>query len=288
MNKKLHELRMIILVFHFLFLSCSCESCLIKNHNFYLIPLIKYNITENLKGLNKYDYNLILETNPLNQSDSYYIIFSIIFPINVNIELNTEIIYKFESANKFCLLDLTKKSEGRQYNIQGRLTEYNSEIQILERIWIKIEKVLLIKEVSFEIHNTYLLLTEFKENDENKKYILIKKMTKTTNKQFFQIVRVNINKKYPNIENIDCLNNENNLPVGTEFAIKEINKGDDSMLREGINYETFIGEEDTEDSNYSFNNVENLVCLFYEKQFFGNKCFSSDTNMNKKNFNSIN
>ena len=288
MNKHLHKYGMPILIFLFLFLYCSCEHCLIKNHNFYLIPLIKYNITENLKGLNKYDYNLILETNPLNQSDSYYIIFSIIFPINVNIELNTEIIYKFESANKFCLLDLTKKSEGRQYNIQGRLTEYNSEIQILERIWIKIEKVLLIKEVSFEIHNTYLLLTEFKENDENKKYILIKKMTKTTNKQFFQIVRVNINKKYPNIENIDCLNNENNLPVGTEFAIKEINKGDDSMLREGINYETFIGEEDTEDSNYSFNNVENLVCLFYEKQFFGNKCFSSDTNMNKKNFNSIN
>ena len=278
MNKRHHYYGMPNLLFLFLFLYCSCDICLIKNHNFYLIPLIKNNST-NLKGLHKNDYNLILETDPLSESDNYFILFIITFPINVYIELNTEIIYKFESIKKFCLLDLNKTSEGRQSNILGRLSEYTSEIQILERIWIKIEKVQLIKKVSFDIYNRYILLTEYKENDENKKYILMKKMSNIIYKQFFQIIRVIINKK---TETIDCLNEEgNNLQIGTEFTIKEVNKGDDSMLREGFNYETHIGDDDTD--NYNFNNVENLICLFYENKKYGNKCFSSDTNMNNKN-----
>ena len=280
MNKHLHKYGMPILIFLFLFLYCSCEHCLIKNHNFYLIPLIKNNST-NLKGLHKYDYNLILETDPLSESDNYFILFVITFPINVNIELNTEIIYKFESKKKFCLLDLNKTSEGRQSNIQGRLSEYTSEIQILETIWIKIEKVLLIEKVSsFDIYNRYILLTEYKENDENKKYVLMKKMSNVIYKQFFQIIRVTINKKTANANDINCLGEGNNLPIGTEFTIKEVNKGDDSMLREGFNYETHIGDDDTD--IYNFNNVENLICLFYENQKYGNKCFSSNTNTNLK------
>ena len=278
MNKHLHKYGMPILIFLFLFLYCSCDHCLIKNHNFYLIPLIKNNST-NLKGLHKYDYNLILETDPLSESDNYFILFVITFPINVNIELNTEIIYKFESKKKFCLLDLNKTSEGRQSNIQGRLSEYTSEIQILETIWIKIEKVLLIEKVSsFDIYNRYILLTEYKENDENKKYVLMKKMSNVIYKQFFQIIRVTINKKTANANDINCLGEGNNLPIGTEFTIKEVNKGDDSMLREGFNYETHIGDDDTD--IYNFNNVENLICLFYENQKYGNKCFSSNTNTN--------
>ena len=278
MNKRHHYYGMPNLLFLFLFLYCSCDICLIKNHNFYLIPLIKNN-SSNLKGLHKNDYNLVLETDPLSESDNYFILFTITFPINVNIELNTEIIYKFESIKKFCLLDLNKTSEGRQSNILGRLSEYTSEIQILERIWIKIGKVQLIKKVSFDIYNRYILLTEYKENDENKKYILMKKMSNIIYKQFFQIIRVIINKK---TETIDCLNEEgNNLQIGTEFTIKEVNKGDDSMLREGFNYETHIGDDDTD--NYNFNNVENLICLFYENKKYGNKCFSSDTNMDNKN-----
>ena len=275
---KYHKFGMRILIYLLLFLSCSCENCLITNHNFYLIPLIKKNIVENLKGLHKNDYYLILKTEPLSKSDNYFIMFEITFPINVNIELSTEIIYKFESIKKFCLLDLNKTSVGRQSNIQGRLSEYNTEIQILESIWIKIEKVLLIEKVGFELFNKYILLTEFKESDENKKYILMKKMSNSINKQFFQIIRVIINKKSANI---DCLNDENNLPIGTEFTIKEVNKGDDSMLREGFNYLAYIGDDDTD--NYIFNNVENLICLFYEMLTFGNKCFSSDNNMNNNN-----
>ena len=278
MNKHLHKYGMPILILLVLFLYCSCDHCLIKNHNFYLIPLIKNNST-NLKGLHKYDYNLILETDPLSESDNYFILFIITFPINVNIELNTEIIYKFESKKKFCLLDLNKTSEGRQSNIKGRLSEYTSEIQILETIWIKIEKVLLIEKVSsFDIYNRYILLTEYKENDENKKYVLMKKMSNVIYKQFFQIIRVTINKKTANANDIDCLGEGNNLPIGTEFTIKEVNKGDDSMLREGFNYETHIGDDDTD--IYNFNNVENLICLFYENQKYGNKCFSSNTNTN--------
>ena len=134
---------------------------IIKAHNFYLIPLVKEGEnTDNSYGLHKYNYNLILETDPLSQSDNFIMMFLIMFPINVNIELSPEIIYKFESTSKFCLNNLVKESKGRQSNIQGKLSEYNSEIQILEKIWIKIEKVLLLKTISpYEAKNNYFLLT---------------------------------------------------------------------------------------------------------------------------------
>jgi hypothetical protein len=178
-NKKMNSYYNLIITYllFLLFLSYSCQNCLIKAHNFYLIPIVKEGENaDNSYGLHKYIYNLILETDPLSQSDNFIMMFLITFPINVNIELSPEIIYKFESTNKFCLNDLVKESKGRQTNIQGKLSEYNSEIQILEKIWIKIEKVLLLKTITpHEAKNNYFLLTDLYEKEKDKKYLLMKK-----------------------------------------------------------------------------------------------------------------
>ena len=118
-------------------------------------------------------------------------------------------------------------------------------------------------------------MTEFNEKEKNKKkYILMKKMNRYAERQFFQIIRVNLDIK---LENSDCLNDENQLNIGTEFTIQEINKGDDSMLREGINYEAYA-IDNTDIKSFNFNNIENLVCLIYEERKYGNKCFSSNSN----------
>ena len=251
------------------FFSFSYENCLIKTHNFYLIPLIKEESLDKLYGLHKYDYNLILETDPFSDNDNYHMILSVNFPINVDIDLNPEIIYKFESTNKFCLRDLIRESAGRQNNIQGKISEYNSEIQIFQKIWIKVENVLLFKNVEiYDNKNKYFLITEFSEKDKNKKkFLLMKKMSNNLDYQFFQIIRVNLTN---NLET-DCLNDdEKNLKIGTEFTIRNEN----SMLREGINYESFVLGESSGGS-YSLKNIENLICLIYENNKYGNKCFST-------------
>lgn len=260
-------------IFQTLFLLFSCQNCLMKNHNFFLIPLIKVNNNEELSGLDKYDYFLILETDPLSESDNYHMIFSITFPVNVNIILSTKIIYKFESTRKFCLKDLTKESTGKQSNIEGRLSEYNSEIQILERIWIKIEKVILNKKVnSNDKKLNFFLLSEFP--NENKHYKLMKKMNKNTEKQFFQIIEVKIDDI---LTNADCLPKSNNiLKIGTEFTIQEYYNGDDFILREGMKYEVFALDIVAKKYNMIVN--ANLLCLIYEDKKYGNKCFSNTNN----------
>ena len=266
------------ITFILLFFCYTCQKCLMKRHNFYLIALTKGENSEKLSGLNKYDYNLILETDPLSQNDNYHMMLSVSFPINVNIELSSEIIYKFESKRRFCIKDLIKEKDGRQNNIDGKLSEYNSEIQILQHIWIKIEKVLLFKEMElFERKNKFFLLTDLNDKEINKKkYFFMKKMSKSVENQFFQIIRVNLNNK---LEGEDCKNEENQsvLKIGTEFTVNEINSGDDSMLREGKTYETFASDE-TEVKSYRFENIENLVCLNYIEQKYEYKCFSNSNN----------
>ena len=276
-----HKFLFKYIIFLFLIFSISCQNCLMKEHNFYLIPLIKENNSNNLYGLHKYDYILILETDPLSENDNYHMVFEVTFPINVNIELSTEIIYKFESTRKFCIKDLTKKSVGRQSNIQGKLSEYNSEIQILEKIWIKIEEVKLYRDVpsNEKKDNIFFLLSEFYEKEKNKKkYILMKKMNNSGEKQFYQIVRVNIDNENGNV---DCLNDENQFKIGTEINIRQIDSDEDSILREGLEYDAFI-----EKKPITINNIGNLICLIYENKEYVNKCFSS--NSNTKNNNKIN
>ena len=270
-----HKFLLKYIIFYIFIFSISCQNCLMKEHNFYLIPLIKENKIDNLTGLHKYDYYLILKTDPLNENnnDNYHMVFLISFPININIELSTEIIYKFESTRKFCIKDLIKSSAGKQSNIQGKISEYNSGFQILEAIWIKVEKILLYKEVlSYERQTKFFLLTEFYEKEKNKKkYLLMKKMSNSVSKQIFQIIRVNIDSE---LESNQCLNEEEYIKIGTEFTIQHINSGEDSMLREGLTYETF-----TSDKVYKIiYNIENLICLIYENKLYNDKCFSSNTN----------
>ena len=276
-----HKSLLKYILFLLLFFCYSCQNCLMKRYNFYLIPLLKEKNSEKLYGLHKYDYNLIFETDPLNENDNYHMIFLISFPININIELSTEIIYKFETKRRFCIKDLIKESDGKLNNLEGKLSEYNSEIQILQNIWIKIEKILLFKDVdSNEKRNKYFLLTEYIEKEKNnKKYLLIKKMKKTIEKQFFQIIRVNINRE---LEKVDCKNDEDILKIGTEFTIQEIFNGDDSMLREGRTYKTFAASDETEVKSYNFENIENLICLIYEDKKYFNKFFFSSSNSNNK------
>ena len=261
------------LIFFTLLFLFSCQNCKMTNHNFYLIPLKREdnnNNNETSIGLNKYNYNLILNTDPLSESDNYHMVFLISFPININIELDPEIIYIFESRRKFCLTDLIQNSTGKQNNIEGSLCE-NAELCIFNNIWIKIEKLLMYKSVDLdEKKNKFFLLTELTDEDSfDKQYLLMKKMHNSEDKQFFQIIRVNIHEKG---KNKDCLDNRVTLEIGTEFTIQEINIGDDFMLREGFDYETFASDTNL----YNFTNTHNLVCFLYENKQYGNKCFSNN------------
>ena len=135
-----------ILLLMIIFKSIYNDNCEMKTHHFYLLPIEKdyYNITIQLRGLEKYDYILILKSEPRNV-DKYHIVLNVSFPINVNIELSNEIIYDFISIEKFCINDF--EVEGRYINILGTLYEYSTQNKILEKIWIKVEKILLYKEI---------------------------------------------------------------------------------------------------------------------------------------------
>lgn len=288
-----------------LFNSIFCaEECPMDLHNFYLLPLIKEVAPEiPATGLHKYDYILILKTDPL-QSDNYHMVFSVSFPINVNIELSSDIIYSFESAKKFCITDLTKEGAGRYINIVGKLSEYSTDNQILERIWIKIEKVLLNSKVEKgDKRNFFYLLTGYNEDDadkDKKKYLLMKKMIQTIDEQFFQIVRVKIHKQeslqasfycvnstycgnnnnrklLENKENKGLLSSQSNkeydIPIGKGFFVKGMSDEDINM-RDGLTYSGFYYDGTTQ-KDYYFENAENFICLKYVGKMYTEKCFSS-------------
>ena len=71
-------------------------------------------------------------------------VLSVLFPVNINIELSPEMVYKYYSSIKFCLKET---AEGKQSNLIGKLVEYNNEIQILEKVWIVIIEVALYQEI---------------------------------------------------------------------------------------------------------------------------------------------
>ena len=62
-----------IILFCYLFQLYTFEICKFVEHNFYLIAL-KKNSNENI-GLNKYNYSLILESNPFDENDNYNLVF---------------------------------------------------------------------------------------------------------------------------------------------------------------------------------------------------------------------
>ena len=246
------------------------ENCNMKTHNFYLLPIEKKssNNTIEFQGLKKYNYILILKTEP-NDVDKYHIVLDVSFPINVNIELSNEIIYCFNSLEKFCINDLEK--EGKYINILGKLYEYSTENNILERIWIKIDKILLYKNLESNTNRIYYLLSNYSEfDDNNKKYILMKKMDiETSASQNFQIVSVNILKDQVQSNN-DYLcaiknNYMNDLSIGDELTIfMTLN---DDKLRDNFEYFVYV-----KNTKYKLSNVNIFLCKIYDKDKYNGNC----------------
>ena len=261
---------LLLIIFLFKPINNSNGNCIMHTHNFFLLPLEKKNNGNNLEleGLKKYDYMLILKTDPKN-IDKYHMVLNVSFPINVNIDLSCEIIYDFISLKKFCINDLVQENKGKYVNILGKLSEYETENQILGKIWIKVEKVLFYKEIEQSNKmTTFYLLTKFSEYDKiNKEYILMKKMSNDKS-QIFQIVKAYImKKKDSSTNNYVCAgeyNDEYDLPIGNEFTTFE---SDDNRLREKLSYNFF-----SQKINYYFTISKNLVCITYNINKYEDKC----------------
>jgi len=254
-----------IILFCYLFQLYTFEICKFVEHNFYLIAL-KKSSNENI-GLNKYNYSLILESNPFDENDNYNLVFSVSFPININIELSPEIVYKFFSLKKFCLKDLIEK---KQENIVGKIIEYNSDIQILERVWMKILDVNLYQGTKDHDRKKiyYLLGDNLIKN--TKKYLFLKRLNQNYLKFSYQIVRVSITNENEQIKN---------MKIGTEFTVQDPTNVD-FILREGFQYETFASDG-SDIQTYTFDKIENLICINYQGDKYLGKCFDNN-NTGKK------
>jgi hypothetical protein len=232
-----------------------------EKHKFFLLPL-KSEGNDRKEGLEKYDYMLILKTTPL-ENDKYHLILNVTFPVNLFIDLSDEILYSFDSVEKFCLLDLAKQ-KGRYVNILGTIYDHLTKNIILEKIWIKVENILLFGEVGTGVDSriNYYILTNFKESDnESKKYFLMKKMYSGIH-QNFQIVSASMKRESQQKnakDNFYCENNlkekENDLNIGDEISII----GFDDKLRETSRYDAF-----TKDKKFILSDVHNFICIKYE------------------------
>ena len=244
------------------------QDCKLVGHNFYLIVLKKNEEEQNHKdlvGLNKYEYSLVLDSNPYNENDNYQMIISVSFPVNINIELSPEIIYKFFSSKKFCIKDLNNE---KQSNLIGKLIEESSEIKILEIIWMKIEEVIFFEEIkSIDRKKVYYYLGE---NDikKEKKYLFMKKIYKNELNQYYQIIRVVIK---------DENNQLKNIKIKTEFSV--INT-DDEVLRDGFTYEVFASDEDGNKLSFHFEKTENFLFFVYKNKKIKEECFESEKTNN--------
>ena len=252
------------ILFCYLFQRYLFEICKIVDHNFYLIAL-KKNENESI-GLNKYNYSLILESNPFSENDNYHLIFSVTFPVNINIELSPEIVYKFSSSKKFCIKDLIDKT---QENIVGKLIEYNSGIQILKNVWIKILDINLYQQSNDNEKSRSYYFFEKNTVKYTEKYLFLKKTTRNNFKHYYQIVRLNINSKDEFLQN---------LKNGTEFTVQF--PSNDEILRKDLTYKTFASDGTTM-KNYEFIEIENLVCLYFQGKDLKGKCFDNKS-INKK------
>ena len=242
--------------------STISENCQMQIHKFFLLPLKKEYETKEF-GLEKYNYMLILKTEPKG-NDHYHLVLNVTFPINVNIDLSNEIIYSFISLEKFCLLDLTKE-KGRYVNIFGTISDSVTKNKILERIYIKIEKVLLFKNVEDDRQTTFYLLTDFNVDDKpEKRYFLMNKMFNGIN-QNFQISSCFINEEKENL-NYECKNNadsKNILPFGEEISIINL----DNKLRDDFTYNAYANN-----NRYLISLVDNFICIKYQLHNYDELC----------------
>ena len=257
-------------IFNFSFLiviisikSIISESCQMEVHKFFLLPLTGNSYYQ--PGLKKFDYMLILKTEPKG-NDKYHLVLNVTFPVNINVDLSTEILYSFISLEKFCLLDLTK-NKGRFVNIFGTISDFVTNNKILERIWIKVENILLFKNVENDRKLSFYLLTNYNENDEPyKRYFLMNKMYNGID-QNFQIVSTFISKERDNsnyiCETNDDLKDENILSIGDEISILDLN----DKLRDDFTYDAFANN-----NRYKLTQVHNFICLKYQLQNYDELC----------------
>lgn len=254
----------------FLFKPIYNENCKMKYHQFFLLPLEKEKTDEslNLKGLEKFNYILILKTEPRNY-DNYHLVINVTFPININIDLSEEIMYNFTSLEKFCLSDLRSR---KYINIVGKLSEYETENTILNRIWIKNEGIILDQEVHNNRNQNFYILNIVKKIDKEgksfKKFLLMKKISADPNTQYFQIIYSSITKKNTDYENnylceVDP-NDVNELSIGDELTIL----AGEERLRDYSSCEVY----DANKKKYHLLNVKNLVCLIYKINEPDQKC----------------
>lgn len=259
--------KFILIIYLFKSIYNNCE---IQTHNFYLLPLEKETSNENnnLVGLKKFDYMLILKPYP-KKVDKYHIVLNVTFPININIDLSNKIIYDFISLEKFCINDL--ETADKYINILGKLQEYETENLILERVWVKVEKVYFFEEIELDgLKNqmNYYLLTNFSEYDDKaKEYLLMKKMN-NDDKQNFQIVSVKMAKnslEYKN--NYVCEvyeEKKNELAIGNVLIYMH---SDAEFLRDNFKYDIYYGTK-----RYEIKIMRNLVCISYNKDKYDVKC----------------
>ena len=245
----------------------SKESCQMEKHKFFLLPTKKQDHKYKI-GLEKNDYMLILKTTPLG-NDNYHLILNVTFPVNLEIELSDEIVYSFESNEKFCLLDLTRE-KGRYVNILGTISDHLTKNIILHKVWIKVENKLIFEEVESDNRVNFYLLTNYNEDDTKfKKYFLLKKMYRGLN-QNFQIVSTSMireNEQENDKENFYCAKNlgenENDLDIGDGISVLEL--GD--KLRESSNYIAFA-----KDKKFILSDIHNFICVKYELKNYEELC----------------
>ena len=249
-------------------ITISKENCEMEKHKFFLLSIKNEEHQIYREGLEKNDYLLILKTTPLG-NDKYHLVLNITFPVNLNLELSDEIIYSFDSIEKFCLTDLTRE-KGRYVNILGTLSDPMTKNIILEKVWIKVENKLIFEEVGHDNRVNFYLLTNFNEKDNNsKKYFLMKKLYIGLN-QNFQIVSVSMQRESQqknSKDNFYCENNlkekENDLNIGDEISII----GFDDKLRETSRYDAF-----TKDKKFILSDVHNFICIKYELKNYEELC----------------
>ena len=253
------------LIIFFSFKSIISENCKMKNYKFFLLPLYDESI-KMYSGLKKFNYMLILKTEPKG-TDKYHLVLNVTFPVNVVIDLSDEILYNFISLEKFCLLDLTKE-KGRYVNIYGTISDINTNNAILDKIWIKVENVLLFKNLEYDRKLVYYLLTNYNENDKpSKRYFLMNKMYADM-VQNFQIVSAAINKQRDDINtNYVCKNGElkaeNELSIGDEISFIDLS----DKLRDDNYYTVFV-----KNNRYLISRVDNFICLKYSLLNYDESC----------------
>ena len=245
----------------------QCDQCEMRNHNFFLLPLSKEPIPSlNIisGGLSLYHYMLILKTEPKGK-DNYHLVFNVTFPVNMSIELSNEIIYSFVSIKKFCLLDLTK-TKGRLVNILGTISDHITKNDILSKIWIKVENVLVFKHIQDDRNIKFIMLSDFKETDRPyTQYYFMNKMYNNINQNFQVVSAVISNPKEQNNLNFECKNDlkeENVLSIGDEISILNT----DGKLRENFNYNIYTEKGKT----YRISEIKNFICLKYNLNGYNN------------------